>query len=146
MEEEGLRCPTVDAPSARPEVPREEIAQREVAARREFLQAVDEAREQQLREYGSDVVTHKTPDWLLAILLREVAAIAERLAMSPVEETDEEALKGVYEALARTGAVTAALYEWLRVCLGLGLVRLARSPHPEDLWYPYVEDARDPPE
>lgn len=117
-------------------VTRESIALAEEATRLEFLAEVARARELQLKLYGSDLATGKTRQWLVAILLKEIAEVAERVAVSDVSESDEQIMDGLYEALVRTGAVTAALYEWHRVGLDLGLVHVEYVPHTVDPWHP----------
>jgi len=134
MKQQAPRTSTVVTPT--PPVTREEIAVQEAAARAAFFTAVAQEREAQIKQYGSDTVTKKTSAWLLAILLKEVAETAERIAVSDVEATDEEVLVGIQEALVRSGAVVAAMYEWYQVGFrdGLGLVSFAHDTFPEDPW------------
>jgi len=122
-------------------ISREEIDRIERLAREEFAAAIAVERDHQIRKHGSDVVTEKPVDIMLALLLRSVGEMAIAISISSNESSDKESLDEIYAAIASAGATVSALYEWYRVQLALDLITIEREQLTQpDPWMDMAEN------
>lgn len=130
-----------EIPVTRGTTSRDEIDRIEKVARDEFMKAIAAERDHQIAHFGSDIVTEKPVDMMMALLLRSVGDMAVAMSMSPDEASDAETVDEIYRAIVSTGATVSALYEWYRAKLALGMITIERESLKQvDPWMDKADD------